>query len=114
MTEKEQRVPILGSIPLLGAFFRSNTTTKAKTNLMVFIRPTILRDNVQATFETNAKYNYIRNQQLATKPENPRLMPLTTRPVLPDMTQPQTMTPGGSPMEPVIDLRIPPATVPAP
>ena len=33
---------------------------------MVFIRPTILRDNVQATFETNAKYNYIRDEQLAT------------------------------------------------
>ncbi len=114
VTEKEQRVPILGSIPLLGALFRSNTTTKARTNLMVFIRPTILRDNVQATFETNAKYNYIRNQQLATKPENPRLMPLTPRPVLPDMAQPQTMSPAGSPLEPVIDLRIPPAKVPAP
>ncbi len=114
VTEKEQRVPILGSIPLLGALFRSNTTTKTKTNLMVFIRPTILRDNVQATFETNAKYNYIRNQQLATKPENPRLMPLTPRPVLPDMAQSETMPPSGSPLEPVIDLRIPPATVPAP
>jgi len=114
VTEKEQRVPILGSIPLLGALFRSNTTTKAKTNLMVFIRPTILRDNVQATFETNAKYNYIRDQQLATKPENPRLMPLTPRPVLPDMPQPQTLSPAGSPLEPVIDLRIPAAKVPAP
>jgi len=114
VTEKEQRVPILGSIPLLGALFRSNTTTKAKTNLMVFIRPTILRDNVQATFETNAKYNYIRDQQLATKPENPRLMPLTPRPVLPDMAQPQTMSPAGSPLEPVIDLRIPATRVPAP
>ena len=114
VTEKEQRVPILGSIPLLGALFRSNTTTKAKTNLMVFIRPTILRDNVQATFETNAKYNYIRDQQLATKPENPRLMPLTPRPVLPDMPQPQTLSPAGSPLEPLIDLRIPAAKVPAP
>jgi len=114
VTEKEQRVPILGSIPLLGALFRSNTTTKAKTNLMVFIRPTILRDNVQATFETNAKYNYIRDQQLATKPENPRLMPLTPRPVLPDMPQPQTLSPAGSPLEPVIDLRTPAANVPAP
>ncbi len=114
VTEKEQRVPILGSIPLLGALFRSNTTTKAKTNLMVFIRPTILRDNVQATFETNAKYNYIRDQQLATKPENPRLMPLTPRPVLPDMPQPQTLSPAGSPLEPVIDLRTPAAKVPAP
>ena len=46
---------------------------------MVFIKPTILRDNVQAAFETNAKYNYIRDQQLRIKPKNPRLMPQTER-----------------------------------
>jgi general secretion pathway protein D len=113
VTEKEQRVPLLGSIPIIGALFRSNTTTRAKTNLMVFIRPTILRDNVQASFETNAKYNYIRDLQLATKPENPRLMPLTTRPSLPELGQPAAMSPAGSPNEPVIDLRLPPQA-PAP
>jgi hypothetical protein len=80
---------------------------------MVFIRPTILRDNVQASFETNAKYNYIREQQLTTKPDNPRLMPLTTRPELPEMPQPPAMPPAGSPNEPVIDLRLPPQA-PAP
>jgi len=63
--EKEQRVPFLGKIPLLGMLFRSNSTQKIKTNLMFFIKPTILRDDVQAAFETNAKYNYIRDVQLA-------------------------------------------------
>lgn len=113
VTEKEQRVPLLGSIPIIGALFRSNTTTKAKTNLMVFIRPTILRDNVQASFETNAKYNYIRDLQLATKPDNPRLMPLTTRPSLPELGQPAAMSPAVPANEPVIDLRLPPQA-PAP
>ena len=42
--EQEQRVPLLGDIPLLGYFFRYNTTTKIKTNLMVFLQPTILKD----------------------------------------------------------------------
>jgi general secretion pathway protein D len=105
VTEKEQRVPILGSIPLLGALFRSNVTTRAKTNLMVFIRPTILRDNVQASFETNAKYNYIRDLQLTTKPENPRLMPLTERPSLPELESPPATLPSQPPEAPVIDLR---------
>ncbi len=105
VTEKEQRVPILGSIPLLGALFRSNVTTRAKTNLMVFIRPTILRDNVQASFETNAKYNYIRDLQLATRPENPRLMPLTERPFLPELEPPPATLPSPPPEAPVIDLR---------
>lgn len=98
--ESQQRVPLLGRIPLVGALFRSDTTQKTKTNLMVFIRPTILRDDVQAAFETNAKYNYIRDQQLGIRPKSPRLMPLTQRPTLPPL-QPADPNRQG----PVIDLR---------
>ena len=61
LRESNQRVPILGSIPILGALFRFQRTDKVKTNLMVFIRATILRDSVQTAFETNAKYNAIRD-----------------------------------------------------
>ena len=107
VSEKQQRVPILGRIPLLGALFRHNETTKAKTNLMVFIKPTILRDNVQAAFETNSKYNYIRDQQLLTKPKNVRLMPLTPRTVLPEI--PAAEPPAAGTERPVIDLRETPA-----
>jgi type II secretory pathway component GspD/PulD (secretin) len=47
LTEGEQRVPFLGRIPLIGEFFRVDSSTKkVKTNLMVFIKPTILRDGV--------------------------------------------------------------------
>jgi general secretion pathway protein D len=53
-------VPLLGDIPLLGALFRTESTTKTKANLMVFLRPTILRDNKDATFVTNEKYNILR------------------------------------------------------
>ncbi len=102
VTERQQRVPLLGRIPLIGALFRSDNTTKSKTNLMVFIKPTILRDNVAATFETNAKYSYIRDQQLGIRPQNPRLMPKTDRPVLPELIQPPI-----SPEGPAIDLREP-------
>ena len=110
VTEKQQRVPLLGRIPLIGALFRADNTTKTKTNLMVFIRPTILRDNVQAAFETNAKYNYIRDQQLGIKPTNPRLMPLTGRPILPEIEQPAASPEpaAASPELPAIDLRDPP------
>jgi len=64
VNEKEQRVPILGSIPLLGALFRSSSTQTIKTNLMFFIKPTILRDDRQIALETGAKYNLIRDLQL--------------------------------------------------
>jgi general secretion pathway protein D len=59
----EQRVPWLGRIPLLGELFRTRDTSKAKTNLWVFIQPRILRDDHQAALETDAKYNYVREQQ---------------------------------------------------
>lgn len=61
MRESEQRVPFFGSIPLVGGLFRSRKTDLVKTNLLVFIRPKILRDSMQTTTETNAKYNYIRD-----------------------------------------------------
>ncbi len=63
LRENTQQVPVLGRIPLLGALFRSRSVQKVKTNLMVFIRPKILRDASHAAIETGAKYNYIRSIQ---------------------------------------------------
>ncbi|MBT8078667.1 MAG: type II secretion system protein GspD, partial [Gammaproteobacteria bacterium] len=101
LRETDQRVPILGSIPLLGALFRSRTTDKVKTNLMVFIRPKILRDPSQTATETHAKYNYIRKVQQAGrggKGGNVAIMPGEDRPILPPLE---------SLDRPAIDLRIP-------
>jgi len=64
VTEGESKVPLLGDIPLLGALFRSTSSTKSKQNLMVFLRPSILRDDTDAAYITNEKYNYLRSQQL--------------------------------------------------
>ncbi|MCH8221021.1 MAG: type II secretion system secretin GspD, partial [Proteobacteria bacterium] len=85
LIETEQRVPILGSIPILGALFRSRRTELVKTNLMVFIRPTILRDGTQAAMQSNARYNYIRNLQLdgGFGEGSVQMMPDEQRPVLP-------------------------------
>ncbi|MDH4049116.1 MAG: type II secretion system secretin GspD [Gammaproteobacteria bacterium] len=101
LRESDQRVPILGSIPVLGALFRSRTTNKVKTNLMVFIRPKILRDDAQMAFETNAKYNYIRDVQQEGRSGRVALMPGEDRLVLPPLEAQQ------KPAGPVIDLRRP-------
>jgi general secretion pathway protein D len=61
LRESTQKVPILGSIPLLGVLFRNRSVDKVKTNLMIFIRPTILRDGAAASIATNAKYNFTRD-----------------------------------------------------
>ena len=99
--ESEQRVPVLGSIPVLGALFRSKKTELAKTNLMVFIRPKILRDAESAFAITNEKYNQIRNIQLGNQGESVPLMPGIERPAIPplDLRAPESSeqeTEGGS------------------
>jgi len=83
VTESKSQVPFLSSIPLIGYLFKTNSVQKTKTNLMVFIRPRILRDGVDAAIETNAKYNYIRQQQ----PDNGRvpLMPGEHQPAMPPL-----------------------------
>ncbi len=59
-----EKVPLLGDIPILGNLFQYKTATSSKSNLMVFIRPTILRDAATGSLHSNAKYNFIRAEQL--------------------------------------------------
>ena len=93
LREVEQRVPVLGRIPGIGALFRSRSTELEKTNLMVFIRPTILRDSVEAAFQTNAKYRYIRDLQIQQSEQNVPLMSDAERPMLPELEEAQTEPP---------------------
>jgi len=58
------KVPVLGDIPGLGALFRSTARERNQTNLMVFIRPTIVRDSAQAQAVTAPRYDYMRSRQL--------------------------------------------------
>ena len=60
VSDSQSKVPLLGDIPVIGFLFRSQNTTKTKANLMVFLRPSILRDNKDAAFVTNEKYSYLR------------------------------------------------------
>jgi general secretion pathway protein D len=82
--ETEQRVPLLGSIPLLGWLFRYNKTTHDKRNLMLFLRPTILRDSAANDRITFNKYDYMRRLQLDSNDNGIALMPDTQAPVLPE------------------------------
>jgi general secretion pathway protein D len=87
LRESEQRVPFLGRIPVLGALFRSRKTDKVKTNLLVFIRPKILRDASQTATETNAKYNYIRDVLEGSRGSGVALMPSEERPTVPPLEE---------------------------
>ncbi len=60
VTDTQSKIPLLGDIPVIGFLFRSQSTTKSKQNLMVFLRPTILRNHKDAAFVTNEKYSLLR------------------------------------------------------
>lgn len=63
-TQGRSQVPILGDIPLLGRLFRSNSINKTRNNLMVFIKPTILKDQLQISGLTAQRYAFMRERQL--------------------------------------------------
>ena len=58
------KVPLLGSVPIIGKLFQSSSSTIVKKNLMVFLRPTILTDSDSAISTSNEKYNYIKAKQI--------------------------------------------------
>ncbi|MCG7489587.1 type II secretion system secretin GspD [Vibrio sp. Of14-4] len=82
-TESESKVPLLGDIPYLGRLFKSTSSQKTKRNLMVFIKPTIMRDGLTADGITQRKYNFIRAEQLYKAEEGIKLMDDVPVPVLP-------------------------------
>ena len=57
------KVPVLGSIPLLGKLFQSSSSTTNKKNLMVFLKPTILTDSTASQEISLEKYNYLKAQK---------------------------------------------------
>ncbi|MEO1576130.1 MAG: type II secretion system protein GspD, partial [Pseudomonadota bacterium] len=108
VVENETRVPVLSRIPVLGAAFRTRSSDVTKRNLMVFIRPKIIRDGIQAGIETGAKYNYIRDIQIGRSQGDVQLMPNQPRPVIPtleDATERGFVFDRERGLPPAIDLR---------
>ncbi len=81
--ESDQKVPLLGDIPLIGHLFKSTSSGKTKRNLMLFIKPTIIRSGLTADGISQRKYNYIRAEQIYRAQEDVSLMS-ETKPVLPE------------------------------
>jgi len=85
LRDNVSKVPILGDIPLLGWLFRSHSTSKEKQNLMVFIRPSILRNAGASAYHTNRKYNYLRAQQIDAGVNGFGLLKEESNPLLPPL-----------------------------
>ncbi|TAK42176.1 MAG: type II secretion system protein GspD, partial [Betaproteobacteria bacterium] len=100
-----EKVPGLGDIPLIGGLFKYNTRSRSKTNLMVFLRPAVLRSAQSAESITQDRYDYILGEQLKAQPL-PSVLPEFGSPALqprPGAARPQTERPatdGGNPPAP--------------
>ncbi|ABV85473.1 type II secretion system secretin GspD [Shewanella pealeana] len=91
--ESVQKVPFLGDIPIIGHLFKSSSSGKKKTNLMVFIKPTIIRDGMTMEGIAGRKYNYFRALQLEQQERGVNLMPNTDVPILEEWNQADYLPP---------------------
>jgi general secretion pathway protein D len=95
VTKSEQRVPFLGSLPVIGLLFKTRDYSRTRNNLMIFIRPKILHTAQQTAIETGAKYNYMLDEQRkADKRDATPLLPGDKQPTLPPL--PEIPVPEGS------------------
>jgi len=86
--ENKSKIPLLGDIPGVGALFRSESRTKNRTNLMVFLRPVVLRDAPAGDRLSLDRYEQIRSQQMDSQPVPRPMLPLQDSPVLPPFQAP--------------------------
>ncbi len=85
VTESEDRVPGLGAIPIIGNLFKSRSGSRQKKNLVVFIRPRIMRDADSTESASEAKYNDVRRQQQGISNGHITLLPGEKQPVVPSI-----------------------------
>jgi general secretion pathway protein D len=100
-----EMVPLFGSIPVLGALFRYDRRGRQKTNLMIFLKPTVVRTSAAGREFTSERYDYLMNQQQLMRPEERLFWSDTTVPTLPP--------PGAMPGAPG-PAAAPPASAPKP
>ena len=86
-SQAEDRVPLLGDIPVVGNLFRNTNRKRNKTNLMVFLRPVVMRDATATNQVSSERYEAIRAQQQSLQPEPSALLrSVNAAPVLPTLT----------------------------
>jgi general secretion pathway protein D len=109
----QSKVPLLGDIPYLGNLFKSQERSRKKTNLMVFLRPIVMRNQDAANVLTLDRYDYMRQRQIESQPKESTLLPINEGPVLDPlklstrMTLPSTQQPLDDPDTPVTNVLMP-------
>ena len=92
-TERKSKVPLLGDIPFVGQLFRSESRTKTRTNLMVFLRPIVMRDADSVNKLSLDRYDLIRARQQGAQPTPHPMLPVGEMPVIPPIVPPEQPKP---------------------
>ena len=95
LSQNQDKIPLLGDLPILGNLFRYETRQHTRTDLMVFIRPVILRDGQSAAALTNQRYRELQDSERGYLPPPHFLLPSQPEVVLPvyDLRKPKTPVP---------------------
>ena len=81
----QEKVPGLGDLPLFGNLFKSESRSRKKTNLMVFLRPVVVRDTSSSDALSVDRYDLMRSTQQAAQPEPSVMVPVNEAPLLPEL-----------------------------
>ena len=92
-TERKSKVPLLGDIPYLGQLFRSESRTKERTNMMVFLRPIVMRDAESVNKLSLDRYDLMRARQQGAQPAPHIMLPVGEMPVIPPIVPPEQPKP---------------------
>ncbi len=94
----QQKVPVLGDVPVFGALFRSDTRERKKTNLMVFLRPVIVRSAADSNALSFDRYDAMRGVQQSAQPTDSATVPVNQAPVMAPLPKPQYQRPVPAPL----------------
>ena len=110
-SQGQDKVPVMGDLPVVGGLFRSENRSRNKTNLMVFLRPIVVRDTATSDALMTDRYDAIRALQQTTQPPASMVMKsVSGAPILPALPQRAEPAAGATPAQPLAPL--PPETTP--
>jgi general secretion pathway protein D len=97
----QEKVPVLGDVPVIGNLFRTETRSRKKTNLMVFLRPVVIRDTAGSDALSMDRYDLMRTQQSQAQPEPRQVIPVNEAPSLPPLSDLKAAPKAGMPVPPL-------------
>ena len=113
VNDGNEKVPGLGDIPVVGNLFKYQKRNRSKTNLMVFLRPTIIRSNEQSVSVSGDRYDLMRSVEQQAQPRKTAVLPDMIAPTLPELDNGKPV--GGTMLRPIAPaLNLPPKTSPVP